>query len=230
MNILIIEDEAIIATSIKKLLKEISFVNIIDIAHSFEEGFQKATSNIFDIALVDIFLGQNQHNGFELCKIIRKENQEIPLIIITAYHSIRYIEKAFSIGVNDYITKPFNHKEVELRIKRWMMLSHKITTKTEIIYHSLIFKPQDNLFYFNNKPLYLSKKNKILLLIFLQKPEKILSHFYLKEKLWGDYLNCDKNRNVRSNVQLLKKAIPKECIDWIKNVRGEGYILKKGKL
>lgn len=230
MNILIIEDESVIASSIKNLLQKIPFVNVIDIAHSFEEGFQKTNSDIFDIVLVDIFLGHDQYNGFELCQIIRKKNEEIPLIIITGYHSIRYIEKAFSIGVNDYITKPFNRKEVELRIKRWLMLSHKINTKTEITYHDLVFKPQDNFFYFKNKPFVLSKKNKILLLIFLQKPEKVLSTVYLKEKFWGDYLNCEKGRNIRSNIQLLKMKLPLSCKNWIKNVRGEGYILKKEKL
>lgn len=230
MNILIIEDEIIVASSIKNILKKISFVNFIDIAHNFEDGFQKSMTNVFDIILVDIFLGHDQLNGFEICKIIRKKNKEIPLVIITSYHSIRYIEKAFSIGVNDYITKPFHHKEVEIRIKRWLMLSHQIKTETEITYQEVIFYPQTNLFFFNKKPIILSKKNKILLLIFLQKPEKILSQSYLREKLWGDYLHCDKKRNLRSNIQLLKKSLPKECRDWIQNIRGEGYLLKKDSL
>lgn len=227
MNILIVEDEKIIASSIQNLLKKIPFTNIIDIAHDFETAFQKVNSDIFDLILVDIFLGKDQLNGFELCKIIRKQNEEIPLIIITAYHSIQYIEKAFSIGVNDYITKPFNHKEVEIRSKRWLMLSHKIKTKTEITYAELEFYPGNDLFLFKKKKFVLSKKQKNLLLIFLQKPNITLSKEYLSEKLWGDYFFSDKKRNIRSNIQLLKKALPKGCRHWIKNVRGEGYALKK---
>ncbi len=230
MNILIVEDEIIVASSIRLLLKKIPFVNFVDIAHNFEEGFQKFNSSIFDIVLVDIFLGEEKNNGFDLCEVIRKQNKQIPIIIITAYHSIRYIEKAFSIGVNDYITKPFNHKEVELRVKRWLMLSNQITTKTKITYHKLSFDPETNFFSFKKKKRNLSKKNKILLLIFLQKPEKVLSCNYLKEKLWGDYLNCEKSRNIRSNIQILRKNLPKECRKWIKNIRGEGYILKKDDL
>jgi len=229
MNILIVEDETIIGLSIQKILKKIPFVNLVDIAHDFDEAFEKTSSNIYDIALIDIFLGNGKHNGFELCEIIRRKNQAIPLVIITAYHSIKYIEKAFEIGANDYITKPFNHKELELRIKRWLLLSHKIKTETEIHYNELTFKPQNNLFYFRKKALHLSKKNKILLLIFLKKPEQILSKEYLSEKLWGDYFNCDKKRNIRSNIQLLKKAVPIECSNWLYNIRGEGYILKKEK-
>lgn len=229
MNILIVEDEKIVASSIKNLLGKIPFVNFVDVALDFETAFQKALSDIFDLVLVDIFLGKDQHNGFELCKIIRGKNKEIPLIIITAYHSINYIEKAFSLGVNDYITKPFNHKEVELRIKRWLMLSHKIRTETKIVYHELVFCPQNSLFTFKSKKFLLSKKQKALLLIFLQKPNIILSKAYLTEKLWGDYLECDKTRNIRSNIQLLKNALPQGCRHWLKNVRGEGYILKKEK-
>jgi DNA-binding response OmpR family regulator len=222
MNILIIEDEPLVATSIKRIFTNVPFANIIEVAYDFDTAFTKAMSNVFDVMLVDIYLGKDSLTGLDLCKSVRKANAEVILIIITAHNSIKYLEKAFALGVNDYITKPFSFKEVELRTKRWLLLLHKVTTENVISYQELSYSPQKDQVYFKNKSLHLTKQAKLLLFLFLKHPEQILSQVYIQEKIWGDY-DTSKNRNVRSNVQLLRATLPDSCRYWIQNIRGKGY-------
>ena len=228
MNILIVEDEPLVAQGIKRTLSKCEITNLIEIANNFKEAEQKINFNAtFDLILLDIFLGKNSLNGLDLCETIRKKNSRIPIIILTAAQSLRFLERAFKLGANDYITKPFNARELELRVKRWAELASQVAIKKKIIYDELSFDFQTNEVQHQEKILSLTKKNKFLLRLFLQQPEKLLTPQYLKEKIWGDYDNIDKNRNLRSNIQDLRKSLSSNCAHWIQTVRGEGYVLKK---
>jgi len=227
MNVLIVEDEPKVAKSIKKTLLKSSMINIVDIAHNFNDAFEKFTSDIFDIVLLDVCLGKNSLTGLDLCKKIREKNIKIPIIIITGLHSVKYLEKAFKLGANDYIRKPFNSRELELRVKRWCQISDRVTIRKNLIYDELLYDFQCNKFYFRDRPLTLTKSNKILLRLFIEHPEKLLSNKFIREKFWGDISCFNKSRNLRSNIQSLRQSLNPECSNWIQTVRGEGYILKK---
>ena len=74
----------------------------------------------------------------------------------------------------------------------------------------------------------ITKKSKMLFLLFLKNAEKILSQDFIQEKLWGDYDLSFKNRNIRSSVQLLRRALAHyPCKNWIQTVSGEGYVLQR---
>ena len=228
MNILIIEDDICMSTLMKSVFSKFPFVNIIEMSHNFQDGFDKSLSCIFDIILLDIHLGNSRYDGIELCKIIRKNNPFIPIVIITAFHSFYYLEKAFEAGANDYITKPFNIQELEIRVKRWFFRNYRVSSAQEkISYHELSYDPNFHQFHFKDYLLNLRKKSKSLLLIFLKEPEKLLSKSYLREKLWGDNDNIERGRNIRSNVQILRNVLRGTCDKWIKTVSGEGYVLAK---
>lgn len=227
MNVLIVEDDPHVAMSIKKTLLNSKLINFVDIAHDFDQAFNKFYSNVFDLFLLDIYLGQNNLTGLDLCATIRKKNKKKPIIIITSIESIKYLEKAFKLGANDYIRKPFDSKELVLRVERWMQFSENYKIKKKIIYKDLLFDFNTNQFYFKKKQIILTKKNKILLKLFMLNPEKLLSHSYIKEKFWGDYSGISKSRNLRSNIQTLRQALKPYCSEWVKTRRGEGYILKK---
>jgi DNA-binding response OmpR family regulator len=228
MNILIVEDEPMVANAIKKVFVKNLQTNVIHIAHHFDHAFEKISSEIFDIILVDINLGKQSLSGLDLCKTIRKRNQSIPIIVITAMNSIQYLEDAFCIGVSDYIKKPFNPKELELRVKRWQELfQENIKIKKTIEYEGIVYHIDENEFFFENDKISLTKKNKQLLKIFIESAGKVVSTDYVKQKFWGDYLNTIKNRNLRSSIQLLRKALGENLGKWLQTARGEGYVLKK---
>lgn len=223
MNILILEDEVFIARLLQRLCLDISLVNTVHIAFDIPSALEKFSSGIFDLVLVDLFLGNQSSSGLDFCERVRERDPLVPVIILTSMYSLDYIEKAFSLGVNDYVTKPFHPKELQFRIRRWCG-ARRTTPTLELCYDQLRFDPRANEFYIGTQYLPLSKKNKSLLLVFLKESEKLLSAVYLKEKFWGDY--SDRSRNLRSNIQSLRSSLG-DYGKWIKTVRGEGYILKK---
>jgi DNA-binding response OmpR family regulator len=227
MNVLVVEDDKQVALSVKKTLSVNKLINFVDTANSFDQAFDKIYSDVFDLLLLDIFLGEDNLTGLDLCAKIREKNKKIPIIILTSINSIKYLEKAFKLGANDYIRKPFNSRELEIRIERWLQLSENFVIKKQLNYKELTYDFHTNKFYFNNKALKMTKKNKFLLRLFLKNPEKLLSSAYIKEKFWGDYPGIRKNRNLRSNIQCLRSSLSPYCADWLKTERGEGYILKK---
>lgn len=228
MNILIVEDDINIGKRLKKKLSSADFTNVIEHVQTIDSAMQKITSEVFDLILVDIILIGQKNTGIDLCKRIRKQYPNIPIIILTSVYSIHYIEMAFSLGVNDYMTKPFNIKELEIRIKRWQKIETSKTAYVDKIdYKGLTYRQETGEILYNGNVIPLTKKRKNLLLLFLQRPERLLSPEYLQEKFWGDYDLSRRSRNIRSNIQHLREDLDKHGANWIQNVRGEGYILKK---
>ncbi len=229
MNILIVEDEPIIAHSIRNIFLKTGLVNIIDIAHDLNSGYQKGVSGVYDILLIDIVLGTAQIGGIELLRSVRNKYSLLPVIMITSVRSISCLEEAFSLGVNEYITKPFHPRELEIRVRRWLHQKQGIFQEP-FFYDDLEYLPQRHEFRFRGMPMALTKKNKELLSLFIRSPEKILSRQLIQEKLWGDEISSLQTRNIRSNIQILRRSLAGFGIDWIQTIRGEGYMLEKKQL
>src|SRR5690606_7093786 len=94
--------------------------NTFDLVLPYDSAIAKAASEIYDLFITDIFLGKDKNNGLDFCEKLRTLNIDTPIMVITSIYSLEYLEKAFSLGVNDYIMKPFHPKELELRIHRWL--------------------------------------------------------------------------------------------------------------
>lgn len=228
MNILIIEDNIQVARNIKRMCQKIPVVNNVDIALGFQNGREKAQTGIYDLCLADISGGECSLEAANFIEHLRDICGEMPIIVITSVSSQEYLEKeGILLNATDYIFTPFHAKELELRIQRWLVGPVRQPT-TKIAYDKLIYDFDTNEFYFEEKKLSLTKGEKSLLLILLKNSEKLLSSYLIKEKYWGDY--SERGRNIRSNIQYLRKSLQPVCADWIRTVRGEGYILKKEKI
>lgn len=224
MNILIVEDDFLIARSLRKICQSIHFVNSVDVVLSYDDALRKVADLGYDLFLTDLFLGVDQDEGLKLCEFLRLHHQRTPIIIVTSYYSIEYLERAFALGVNDYLLKPFHPKEIELRIQRWMKVNdHPIIGRLQ--YEQLSYEPTTHEFFFEEKKLSLTKREKALLIILLRDSEKLLPTHFIEEKFWGDYSH--QSHNIRSNIQSLRRSLGSSCGSWIQTVRGEGYILKK---
>ena len=185
----------------------------------------------YDIILVDIKLKNSQNKtGLDIVKKLRKKDLQVPIIVISGFSDIEYIEQAFDCWANDYLTKPFRLKELELRIMRWFKsyCMNIIFSDTQILgYEWLSYKFQDNSFYYQDNILELTKKTKFILFQLLLRKENIISEEDLSMKLWWD-TEILKKRNIRIVILRLKKILECYGIDsWVRNIRGEWYILKK---
>ena len=113
MKILIAEDDATIANSLKKKFAEEN-IDIL-IANNGDEALEMLVENSFDALLLDWRMPKK--NGLEVCKILRENKNQIPIILLTAVIDIDNKVEALNVGADDYITKPFSFEEVLARFR-----------------------------------------------------------------------------------------------------------------
>lgn len=231
MNILIIEDDIILANKLKLTFEKKILSNRINTIYSYKNFLRElVVIQSYDIILVDLFLWDKDKTGIDIINIIRKEDKCIPVIIISWMSDIEWLEKWFNIWASDYIVKPFRLKELEIRIYKWFKLyfySDKSNNCEFLEYNWLKYHLDENLFYYNEKKLILTKWNKYLLWIFISNKEKKLTERFLIEKIRGDIWFVVE-RNLRIVILRLKNNLKDYWIDWwIENIRWEGYIFKK---
>ena len=113
MRILLVEDEKKIASFIKRGLKEEGYV--VDTASDGEEGHFIATTNDFDLIILDLMLPKMA--GLSICKKLREDKIMTPVIMLTAKDDIKDKVKGLDIGADDYITKPFDFQELLARTR-----------------------------------------------------------------------------------------------------------------
>jgi DNA-binding response OmpR family regulator len=108
MRILVVEDEKKISSFIKRGLKEEGYV--VDTAFDGEEGHFIATTNEFDLIILDLMLPKI--DGISLCKKLREEKIMTPVIMLTAKDDVKDKVEGLNIGADDYLTKPFDFQEL----------------------------------------------------------------------------------------------------------------------
>ncbi|WP_428023225.1 response regulator [Arcobacter sp.] len=113
MKILIIEDDVKIVNFLKKGLEEESYS--VDYSYNGEEGLYLASVNSYDLILLDIMLPLI--DGIEVCKKLRENNINTPIIMLTARDSVEDKIRGLDIGANDYLPKPFSFSELLARIR-----------------------------------------------------------------------------------------------------------------
>lgn len=232
MNILIIEDDCLLANNIKKVFDKMVITNRIKVLSSYEE-FLNEVGNIcyYDVLLTDIKLWPDMSKtGIDVIKVIRMWKKHIPVVVISCFWEIRRLEQAFNVWANDYLIKPFRLKELQIRVTKWFKIyftSLNLWKNNKKNYKELEYDLDSNEFYFNWWLIPLSKKLKYILSLFLSTPERLISEMELIEKIrWEEYLVSKKN--VRIIILRLKNNLRPFWIDKrINNIRGEWYVMKK---
>ena len=112
-NILIVEDEVRIADTLRIGLTENGFD--VEVAYDGRLGYKLFQSRPFNLVVLDINLPI--HSGYELCKMIRAENDDIPIIMLTALSSLEDKIEGYDAGADDYVIKPFEFRELLMKIR-----------------------------------------------------------------------------------------------------------------
>lgn len=232
MNILIIEDDISLWENLRRTFEKNIISNRIKIISSYEDFIRELSIiKSYDIVITDIMLWEwKEKTWIDIINTIRKKNLSMPVVVISSFWELKWLEKAFDTWANDYIIKPFRLKEIELRIyKRFKMyFCSLVYDNSDIIsYNWLSYNIGQNDFFYDWKKIELTKKSKYILSIFLSRPEKLIKEDFLKEKIWGDIYDIIE-RNLRVNILRLKESLKSAWIDsWIENVRWEWYMLRK---
>ena len=211
MRILVVEDDEFIGESIKDYF-ELQDIEV-DYFSSPKEALERI-SNKYDILLLDV--NMPEMSGYEFYDKV-KDYLEIPVIFITAYSDIEHMEKAFNLGAADYIKKPFDLKELELRVKR---LVFKNTDFVKINEDYKFDLKKLKLFY-KNREVELTQKEQLFLEILVKNIGQTVDNETIKDYLWEGEV-C--NNTVRTQVKKLRSKLND---NFIKNVRGSGYKIEK---
>jgi len=212
MNILILEDDILFAESLKRCFNKKIMINRIHLLHSFYD-FQKELFNIgaYDMILLDIHFIWEKQNGIDVVNLIRSKDISVPIVIISSYGDINFLDTAFKAWVNDYMIKPIRFKELEIRVFRWFRnycYSLFFGTHWEVSYNEISYSFDKNTFYFLWREMKLSKKNKYILFLLLVNARKLVSEEYLQQKIWWDR-DGFKQRNIRVYILRLKNDLKK---------------------
>lgn len=220
MKLLIIEDEELIARPLKSALISMGFA--VNWEQDGKEGLRTATINSFDCILLDLNLPGM--DGIALAKRLREEKNTTPIIMVTARHQIPDKLVGFSSGADDYISKPFNLKELVARIKA--VVRRASENKSLLLsFGEYQLDPEKNLIINNNngEEIILTTKETSMLEYLSRNLNKPVSTEQLLEHVWDDETNPFTD-TVKTHIKTLRQKFdPKK--ELLKTVRGKGYIL-----
>ena len=223
-RILIVEDEIKIAQSLKKGLTENDY--IVDLAYEGMSAKTQIESTVYNLVILDINIPLI--NGYEICKMIREKGIQVPILMLTALNSIDNKLKGFDTGADDYLSKPFEFKELLARIKALLKrgIIQNIQTEHILIISDLEFNIESKEVRRNKRKITLTAKELQLLEFFMRNKNKVLSRADIAKKVWD--IDFDTQTNVIDvYVSYLRNKIDKDQdIKLIHTQVGLGYILK----
>ena len=216
MKILLVEDDNFIGESIKDYLELEG--NRVDYFDSPIKALEEIYPEHYDIFLLDI--NMPGMNGYEFYKELKNYAKDVPVIFITAYSDINHMKEAFDLGAADYIKKPFELEELELRIKRLVFKKTntiKITENYEFDLNKL------RLFY-KGEEVELTQNEKYFFEILIKNIGQVVEFERFRDYVWDGKNICD--NTIRTQVKKLRAKLKE---NFIKNVRGIGYKIEKFK-
>lgn len=220
MKILIVEDEKELAQDIVKYLSEQDY--LCEVAENYNQADDKISIYQYDCILLDLMLPDG--SGLALLEMLKRENKQDGVIIISAKNSIEDKVKGLEIGADDYLAKPFHLSELSARIhsliRRKQFNSSNIIQQNEITI-DLLGKTVK----VNEIEISLTKKELDLLLFFIGNKNRVISKSALAEHLSGDIADMFDNHDfVYAHVKNLKKKLTEAGYDnYIKTIYGTGY-------
>lgn len=224
-TILIVEDEDSIRKFIRINLERSKF-NVLE-AGTGEEGIEKVRNEHVDVVLLDIMLPGI--DGYEVCRILRKEFPQIGIIMLTAKGQDMDKIMGLEYGTDDYVVKPFNPIELVLRVKSLIrrMESKKVTeedTEGILVYQPFKIDTYSRKFYKNEKELELTPTEYSIIKLFIENPGKAFNRDEILNLVWGyDFMGDSKIVDV--NIRRLRAKIENNPSkpDFIETIWGVGY-------
>lgn len=192
-----------------------------------EKGLTAFHNQNFDLCILDVMLPQK--DGFELAAEIRRYNQQIPIIFLTAKGHVDDRIRGFQIGADDYVSKPFSIEELKCRIDAILKRSLGMTSASD---RNMILRVSSSVLDMNNRvltcngmPIRVTYKEAKLLQLFFRHAGKLIERDVFLKAVWEDD-GFFVARSMDVFVSRLRKYLRGDPRLRIDNIRGVGYILK----
>lgn len=225
LTILLVEDEQKIANTLKKGLTENGYQ--VDVAFDGLIGERLFLANKYDLIILDINLPGM--NGYELCRIIRNKNQQVPVMMLTALSTMNDKLEGFDAGSDDYLIKPFEFKELLVRIRALLKRSQhqQIPAGNLLRINDLEMNLDTKEVKRNNQIIALTAKEFQLLEYMMRNKNRVVSRADIAVNVWD--IDFDTKTNVIDvYVNYLRNKIDKQFADKLIHTQiGMGYVLKE---
>ena len=217
MKILLLEDDLMLNSAIKKYLETTG--HVIDSFRDGEEAFNTLQTQSFDLLILDINVPKL--DGLTLLEKLYDTKTQTPAIFISALIDIEEISRAFELGCYDYLKKPFHLKELSLRIDK-MLKIHKTPQEHTRLSEGYSYNEKSNELLLYNRAEIIPKRQLEIIALLAKNCGNVVNYDLFREFVWrSDEID---NATIISEVNRLKNSIKE---DFIRNVRSVGYLVKR---
>ncbi|EAS44000.1 DNA-binding response regulator [Photobacterium profundum] len=222
MHILVIEDDPHISGFLKQGFEELQYQ--VTCCGDGKQGYQLATMELYDLIVLDLMLPT--WDGMEVLRRIRGEGHQIPILILSARHSVEERVLGLQSGADDYLVKPFAFAELAARcqiLSRRQVVSHNAN---QLSYHDLTLDLLTRKLCRDGHDILLKQREFALMQLFIQQPERVFSKTVILENIWG--FQFDPQTNVVDVLVCRLRAQVDKGFEMplIHTIRGVGYVLK----
>ena len=220
MKLLIVEDEPNLLSILRKGFAENN--NEVSVALDGKTALEMIHNYTFDVVILDVMLPDM--DGFEIATAIRKRNQEIPILFLSAKTMKEDRIKGLKLGADDYLVKPYSMEELILKIEIFLNRSQKSAIKSNALYliGSFEFDPANYCLTKDKTVTNLTEREAALLRLFLDNKNTVLKREKILMELWGtdDYFM---GRSLDVFMSRLRKYLQHDNRIKLESVRGVGF-------
>jgi len=196
--------------------------NIVECANCGEDALSRLKLYQYDLVILDV--GMPDIDGFEVCRRYRLAGGMLPIIMLTGKGNINDKTAGFDAGADDYLTKPFHPKELNVRIKALMRRPTQIVSEQLVAKHLTIDTAARKVL-IEGSEIKLLPQEFALLEFFIRHPNRVFSSDEILDKVWSNEKDTA-NDTVRVHINKLRKKIDREGLPvLIRTIHGSGYIL-----
>jgi len=229
IKILLAEDDANLGFVVQDNLKSIGYK--VTLCSDGEMALKTFASEKFDLCILDVMMPKK--DGFAVAQTIRDVNKEIPIVFLTAKTMQADKVKGFTLGADDYITKPFDFEEFLLRIESILRRTKILTQQEEKIVEQYTigeysFDVKNQLLHFSKETKKLTKKETRILSFLCEHLNDIAPRELILKNIWGndDYFS---GRSMDVFISKLRKYLSQDQNIQINNIHGVGFKLEISK-
>lgn len=218
MRVLLVEDDELLGDGAKTGLIQYGYA--VDWMKDGVSADHALQSECFDAVVLD--LGLPQMSGLDVLKHLRRRQDKVPVLILTAWDSIQDRIKGLDAGADDYLVKPFDLEELCARLRALQRRASNRANPT-ISYKGIVLDPASHSVTFNNEPISLPRREFSLLQKLLENEGRALSREALNQSIYSWDEDVDSN-TLEVHVHNLRKKFGAK---FIRTIRGVGYMLEK---
>ncbi|MEB8131109.1 response regulator transcription factor [Mammaliicoccus sciuri] len=230
-KVLVVDDEQSIVTLLKYNIEQAGYQVIV--AYDGVQALEKVNEEKPDLVVLDVMLPEK--DGIEVCKTIRSDKNQVPILMLTAKDDEFDRVLGLELGADDYMTKPFSPREVVARVKAILRRVGHVENKNldddeDIILGAIRIRPDFFEVYRNDELLELTPKEFELLLYLIERQGRVITREHMLNSVWN-YEFAGDSRIVDVHISHLRDKLeenPKQP-QFIKTVRGLGYKLERPK-